>query len=466
MDETHAGADEARRSNTREISGMATEFTLPDLGEGIASGDVVSVLVAEGDVIQAGQGVIEMETDKAVAEVPCPHGGRVATIHVAKGDTVEVGAPLLTIEESAAGADPGSDTKPELKAAPAPSEAPVVVDMGKPRTATGSGPPAVAPSRKPAPAASAAAEAPAAPFTPRQVDRRSVVAGPGTRRLARELGVHLDEVEGTGPGGRITKADVGAVAAKRGSKAERTEPAAASEHDRWGPVHREPLTQIRKAIAARMVKAATTIPHVTHCDDADVTELDHVRRTADFEDLDPPVKVTLLPFVMKALCHTLKNHPAFNASFDDESQQVIYKDYVSLGVAVDTDRGLIVPVIRNVDEMDILSIAYAVVEAANRVKSSRFDLDELRGGTFTISNVGAYGGSYSTPIINHPESAILLVGRGRMTPVYNNGSFEPRMMLPLSLSYDHRVIDGAMAAKFMRELIWYLESPGRLLLLP
>jgi pyruvate dehydrogenase E2 component (dihydrolipoamide acetyltransferase) len=448
---------------------MATDFTLPDLGENITSGDVVAVLVNEGDVIRAGQGVIEMETDKAVAEVPCPQGGRVTKIHVSKGDTVEVGAPLLTIDGDASASESAVATAgvaaagTEAKAAdPAPTAAPTPAAPPSAPAAPATRAAPAAPARRPAPPP----QKPAPPFEPRPTDRPGVPAGPGIRRLARELGVSLDEVTATGAGGRITAADVESAAPKAGTPATKGEVEPAPDHDKWGPVHREPLTQIRRAIAAQMIKASTTIPHVTHCDDADVTELDRIRRTADFDDLDPPVKVTLLPFIMKAVCHTLRNHPTFNATFDEENQQIIFKDYISLGVAVDTDRGLIVPVIRDADRMDILDIAYAVVEAANRVKSGRFDLDELRGGTFTISNVGAYGGSYSTPIINHPEVAILLVGRGRMTPVYSNGSFEPRLMLPLSLSYDHRLIDGAMAAKFMRELVGHLESPGRLLLLP
>ena len=402
---------------------MPVTFNLPDLGENIQTGAVVSVLVREGDVVGVGQGVIEIETDKAVAEVPCSHAGRITKMHVSQGDMVRVGAPVLTLE-TAAGAT--TATPPESEA----------------RTT-----------------AHRAVAHP--PFTPRRQEPIPIAAGPSLRRLARELGVDLGELKGTG--GRVTRADVEA-AAKAKAAAPGAAPAGAAEHDKWGPIRREPLTQIRKTIAAQMVRSATTIPHVTHCDDADVTDLEAVRRTARFDDLDPPVKVTLLPFILKALAFTLKQHPTFNASFDAENGQIIYKDYVSVGIAVDTDRGLIVPVIRDVDRMDILEIAQAAMEAADKVRSGRFDLETLRGGTFTVSNVGAYGGTYSTPIINHPEVAVLLVGRTRRLPMYHDGAIEPRLMLPLSLSYDHRLLDGAMAARFMRDLIGYLNSPGRLLL--
>ncbi len=435
---------------------MPIDFKLPDLGENVTSGDVVAVLVGEGDVIQSGQGVIEMETEKAVAEVPCPHGGRVVKIHVSKGDTLRVGATVLTLEPEGAGA-----ARAAADDAPAP----------KPKAEKPKPKPAPAPARKAEaarPAPQEQEEAESVPFTPRSINVRSTAAGPGLRRLARELGVDLNSVEGSGPGGRLTKSDIEAAARKLPArqKPAEAESKATADADKWGPIRREPLTQIRKAIARQMTKAASTIPQVTHCDDADVTDLDRIRKTARFEDLDPPVKVTLLPFILKAIAHVMKDHPAFNASFDEENEQIIYKEYVSVGVAVDTDRGLIVPVLRNVDQMDVLELAYAVVEAADKVKTGRFNLEDIHGGTFTVSNVGAYGGTYSTPIINYPEVAILLVGRGRMTPIWKDGQFQPRLMLPLSLSYDHRVIDGAMAARFMRELVWYLESPGRLLLLP
>jgi len=284
--------------------------------------------------------------------------------------------------------------------------------------------------------------------------------------------VDVNNIEGSGPGGRLTAADIEAAARKQPAREKpvqaetKAEAKATADVDEWGAIRREPLSQIRRTIARQMSLAASTIPHVTHCDDADVTDLERIRKSARFEDLDPPVKVTLLPFILKAVAHVMKNHPAFNASFDEQNEQIIFKEYISVGVAVDTPRGLIVPVLRNVDRMDVLELAYAVVEAADKIKTGRFNPDDIRGGTFTVSNVGAYGGTYSTPIINHPEVAILLVGRGRMMPIWKDGQFVPRLMLPLSLSYDHRLIDGAMAARFMRELVWYLESPGRLLLLP
>lgn len=448
---------------------MAIDFTVPDLGENVTSGEVVNVLVHEGDVIESGQGVIEMETDKAVVEVPCPHGGRVTKIHVAKGETVRIGMPVLTLEDGVAakGSALKSGASDDATAAEAAT------------SERKSAPGAQAPARRP-PAAKPTprrTEEPqlTAPFNPRSAPRQGVPAGPGLRRLARELGVDIGQVQGTGPSGRITRSDVekaaGQPAPKSPAARPRTpaaRPAAeeSTDADRWGPVRREPMTQIRKTIAAHMIQAADTIPHVTHVDEADVTDLDRIRRTWDPEETDPPIKVTMLPFIIKAVTRALNAYPRFNASFDAENETIVYKQYISIGIAVDTERGLIVPVLRDVDRMSILEIASAAAAAAERIRSARFDLEELRGGTFTISNVGAIGGIYSTPIINYPEVAILLVGRARMQPVYLNGSFEPRRMLPLNLAYDHRVLDGAQAAHFMNEIVAGLEAPGTLLLAP
>ena len=447
---------------------MAIDFKLPELGENVTAGDVVNVLVHEGQRIEGNQGVIELETEKAIVEIPCPHAGTVAKVHVKKGDTVRVGQTIITVEP----------------AAPAP---PVEAGLEKPSSAeAGTEPATPAPTGvPPSPAPVAAAVSPASqPESARTVHAAAGVipAGPAARRLARELGVDLARVQGSGPRGRVTPEDVQA-AARTSAFAQPAGPAvspmaapgAASlvppvvppgepGEDAWGPVRREKLSQIRRAIAAQMVRSATTIPHVTNFDDADITELEQFRKSVPAGFLGPEIKLTLMPFLMKATALALQRHPMLNASLDEEHEQIVYKQYVNLGIAVDTPRGLVVPVIRHAERLSLAQLAQALVSVAEKARSGRFTLEELRGGTFTLSNLGAVGGTYSTPIINHPEVAILLAGRSRWLPVVRDGRIEPRYLLPLSLSYDHRLVDGATAARFLNEVIDLLQSPGKLLL--
>jgi pyruvate dehydrogenase E2 component (dihydrolipoamide acetyltransferase) len=292
-------------------------------------------------------------------------------------------------------------------------------------------------------------------------------AGPAVRRLARELGVDLARVSGSGPGGRIVREDViAAVRQASGSGgAARARPASgASERDDWGPIRREQMSRMRKTIAANMVRSVSTIPHLTNFDDADVTELEHLRKASAPEYAKSNLKLTALAFVIKAVSLSLRQHPGVNSTIDTEKGEIVYKDYVNIGLAVDTPRGLVVPVLRDCDQLSIPQIAQAIADTAEKAKNAQYGLEDLRGGTFTISNLGAVGGAYSTPIINWPEVAILLLGRTRKMPVVHEDRIEPRLMMPLSLSYDHRMIDGAMAARFLNEVIGYLESPGRLLL--
>jgi pyruvate dehydrogenase E2 component (dihydrolipoamide acetyltransferase) len=438
---------------------MATEFKLPDLGENIASGDVVTVLVAEGDVVKPGQALLEVETDKAVIEVPCPPGGRIAKVLVKKGDTVKVGQPLVMLEAAGAAAPaakaPATAAKPAAAPAPASAAAP-------PRAAV-----AATTATEPAPARVAPA-AEVMPVAPVPVAAGAVEpAGPAVRRLARELGVDLARVRGSGPAGRIVRDDVitavrqagGGGGGPRGAR-----DSGATERDDWGPIRREQLSRMRKTIAANMVRSVSTIPHLTNFDDADVTELEQLRKASAPEYAKSNVKLTALAFVIKAVSLSLRQHPVVNASIDLEKGEIVYKDYVNIGLAVDTPRGLVVPVLRDCDRLAIPQIAQVVAETAEKAKNAQYGLEDLRGGTFTISNLGAVGGQYSTPIINWPEVAILLLGRSRRVPVVHEDRIEPRLMMPLSLSYDHRLIDGAMAARFLNEVIGYLESPGRLLL--
>ncbi|MFM9197222.1 MAG: 2-oxo acid dehydrogenase subunit E2 [Planctomycetia bacterium] len=439
---------------------MATEFKLPDLGENIASGDVVTVFVSEGDVVKPGQALLEVETDKAVIEVPCPPGGRIAQVLVKKGDTVKVGQALVVLDAAGSAAAPS-------KPAAAPAAAPVAAPAPVAAAAQAIAPPPRAASPQPVvpvAAPAAVADVPDEEPTTAAVDP----AGPAVRRLARELGVDLGRVRGTGPAGRIVREDVIAAVRQAGGQGSaprsRSATAATTERDGWGPIRREQLSRMRKTIATNMVRSVSTIPHLTNFDDADVTELEHLRKASAQEYAKSNVKLTALGFVIKAVSLSLRQHPVVNASVDMEKGELVYKDYVNIGLAVDTPRGLVVPVLRGCDEMSIPQIAQAVADTAEKAKNAQYGVEDLRGGTFTISNLGAIGGTYSTPIINWPEVAILLVGRSRKMPIVRDDRIEPRLMMPLSLSYDHRVIDGATAARFLKEVIGYLESPGRLLL--
>jgi len=439
---------------------MATEFKLPDLGENIASGDVVTVFVSPGDVVKPGQALLEVETDKAVIEVPCPPGGRIASVLVKKGDTVKVGQALVTLD-AASSAAPAAPAKEAAPAAAPPAPAPAAAKPAAPSPAPAQ-PVAVAPPPRPQPIA--AVEPAPEPVAATAVEP----AGPAVRRLARELGVDLARVRGSGPGGRIVREDV--VAAVRQASAQgpstrsRGNESIATERDDWGPIRREQMSRMRKTIAANMVRSVQTIPHLTNFDDADVTELEHLRKASAPEYAKNNLKLTALAFVIKAVSLSLRQHPSVNATIDPEKGEIVYKDYVNIGLAVDTPRGLVVPVLRDCDQLSIPQIAQAIADTADKAKNAQYGLEDLRGGTFTISNLGAVGGAYSTPIINWPEVAILLLGRSRKMPVVREDRIEARLMMPLSLSYDHRIVDGAMAARFLNEVIGYLESPGRLLL--
>jgi pyruvate dehydrogenase E2 component (dihydrolipoamide acetyltransferase) len=434
---------------------MAIDFKLPNLGENVDSGDIVSVLVNEGDTISAEQGVFEVETGKAVVELPCPHAGRISKIHVQKGTKVKVGETLLTVENNG-----GAPAAAPAKAA-APAAAPAT---SKPAATNGSASQPTA-SQKPAPtAASGRMPAPTDKTPP---------AGPATRRLARQLGVDLVSVSGTGPGGRITEDDVRSAAQSGTTLAKAPEKSAkpavvlplGEGADSWGPIRRDQMPRIRKTIAINMAKSSNTIPHVTNFDDADVTDLENLRKNGLANFVDPTIKLTMMPFVIKAVATALKLHPTINCSIDVDAEQITYKDYVNIGIAVDTERGLVVPVIRDADKLSIPALAKQLMSIAEKARDGKLSLDEMRGGTFTISNLGAVGGTYSTPIINSPEVAILLTGRSRKLPVVmEDDSVKPRLMMPMSLSYDHRIIDGATAARFLNEVNGLLKMPGRMLL--
>ena len=427
---------------------MARQFTLPDLGEGLTEAEIVAVLVREGQVIVEDAPLLEVETDKAQVEIPSPIGGRVEKIHVTPGQTVKVGAVLVTFADNGATA-----TAAPPRTVPAPT-APT-------------GPP---PERESAPAGG------------------PVAATPATRRLARELGVDLRTVRGSGPGGRVLDTDVraGAAGARPAPAASEPRPQPATgeatpggparplasigleppplpRFEQWGPVERQPLSHLRRTIAERMTLSATLVPHVTHFDRADITELDAIIA----RNLEPArargVTLTLTAFLLKAAALALRAHPQFNASLDPAAGELILKRYYHLGVAVATPRGLIVPVLRDLDGKPVLEIGRELGALAQRVRDGRAALDDLRGGTFTITNIGTLGGTAAIPIINYPEVAILAVARARQEPVVRQGQVVPRLMLPITLTFDHRVADGADGARFATEIVSLLEAPERLI---
>jgi pyruvate dehydrogenase E2 component (dihydrolipoamide acetyltransferase) len=442
---------------------MSRDFRLPDLGEGLTEAEIVSVLVAEGEEIKEDQAVLVVETEKAQVELPSPFGGRVDRIHVEAGQRVKVGAVLLSF------ADAGGATSPCASAPAAPAR------PAEPKPAA----------RGPASPAPPPAAAPATGLPP--------AATPATRRLARELGVDLGRVRGTGPGGRISDDDVRAAASGGPAAAIATAPGAATpapgavarapgapleaprplagpvalpplpRFEQWGPVEREPLRGIRRRSAEHLSLAWAVIPHVTQHDLADVTELETMRRRQQKRG-EGSADLTLTVFLMKAAAMALRAHPRFNASLDHATGELVLKGYYNIGVAVDTDQGLVVPVVRGVDGKGIRELAAELAQLVMRTREGKATLEDLRGGTFTVTNTGALGGTGATPIINYPEVAILGVGRARQTPVVRDGQIVPRLVLPLSLAFDHRVIDGMEAARFSTDLVGLLEAPERLFL--
>ena len=436
---------------------MAVEFKLPKIAEGVESGDVLEILVSVGDTLEIEQEVMELETDKATIFVPSDVEGVITGINCEIGDTIAVGQVILSVEPATAAA------------APAPVEsAPAAPVAEKPAEAVQEPVAPVAPVQPVAPVppvAPVVSKPESALVKKASGEKVMVAAGPAIRRFAREVGVDLQTIQGSGEHGRIVREDVLKVV-REGSRqggGQSSDPAG-SQSDGYGPVHIEKMPKIRQTIAKKMHESWTTCPRVTNFDDADVTALEEIRQNSKQEYAAGGIKLTSMPFLVKAVAMALKSHPVINASVDLEQGQIIYKDYVNVGIAIDTERGLVVPSLRNADNLGIPDVARQLGQLAENVRSGNFSIDDLRGGTFTISNLGAIGGTYSTPIINTPETAILLVGRSRKLPVVVGDEVKIRLMMPLSLSYDHRLIDGGAAARFLNEVIGYLEAPSRLLL--
>lgn len=435
---------------------MATDIKVPELGEGVESGDVLEVFVSVGDVIEKDADLIELETDKATVAVPAAVGGKIVKIHVSEGDTVSVGGVVVSVEAVAGAAEtPAATPEPPAAAAPPAAEPPKETPKEAPKPVAAATPAPVVP---PTPAAPAPASKAASS------NGATIPAGPAIRRLAREVGIDLGTLSGTGDFGRITREDV--MKAVRGGASRSGSAVVGGQSDGYGIVRIEKMPKIRQTIARKMHESWVNVPRVTNFDDADVTDLEDMRQNSKADYASNGIKLTSMPFIIKAVAVSLKAHPVINASIDLENGQIIYKEYVNVGIAVDTDRGLVVPSIRNADELAIPEIARNLSDMAENVRDNKFSVDDLRGGTFTISNLGAIGGTYSTPIINVPETAILLIGRSRKLPVVVDDKIQIRLMMPLSISYDHRLIDGGAAARFLNEVKSYLQAPSRLLLAP
>jgi pyruvate dehydrogenase E2 component (dihydrolipoamide acetyltransferase) len=430
---------------------MPKSFKLPDLGEGIHEGEVLAVLVSVGQEISEGDIILEVETDKAAVEIPSPYTGKVQDIFVKPGDVVNVGDAMMTFSNG--------DDAAAVATADAPAEKTVTV----------------------APAAETAAEPP-----PARKDG-PVPASPATRRLARELGVDLHQVTPGGPAGLVTADDVRTFVKKGPAEVSAQEdsetptpvtvdiPATAMsipalpDFTRWGPVERVPFRSIRKATAKQMSLAWSQIPHVTSQDSVDITRLEAFRQKHKSEIEAIGGKLTLTVFALKAVATALKAYPNFNATLDTNAGEIIIKQYYHIGVAVNTDNGLIVPVVRDVDRKSIKELSVELSELAQRTRDRKTKLDELQGSSFTITNAGAMGGGFFTPIINYPEVAILGMGQGRLQPVVrrkNDEDYEvvPRLIMPIVLCIDHRVLDGADAIRFLRVIIDSLEDPDELLM--
>lgn len=405
---------------------MARQFKFPDVGEGITEGEIVRWLVKEGDEVKEDQSLAEVETDKAIVEMPSPYSGTILKLHFKEKEIIKVGQVLVTIgEKGEVVPEKAIEEKIEEKAMPAPSVVGVIIDSKE--------------------------------------KIREILATPKVRKLALELGVDIKAVMGTGPQGRITEEDVRNAKAAAAAKEEKKPALRIKEKfDFYGEIDRIPLRGVRRATAKRMAESVSTAAHVTHFDEADVTELVRIRESLKGQAAEKGVKLTYLPFIVRAVVEALKLHPLLNAALNDEEEEIIVKKYYNIGIAVDVPDGLIVPVVKAVEQKSILDIAEEIQNLAEAAKKRTLDLADLKGGTFSITNVGMIGGEAATPIINYPEVAILATLKIKDRARVENGEVKVKRTLPLCLSFDHRVVDGAEAARFMNDLVGWLENPDSL----
>jgi pyruvate dehydrogenase E2 component (dihydrolipoamide acetyltransferase) len=403
---------------------MAFEFKLPDLGEGIAEGEIVKWLVKEGDSVKEHQVIVEIETDKAIVEVPTPKTGKVIKLNCSEGEVVDVGSTLITIDVVDAAAAVEEKT-------------------GDAATAKASAPPK--PKEDPEECASVVGSLPT---------KAEFLATPLVRSLAKKLGVDLSLVDATGPGGRITEKDVRGAAQEKDDVQE--------GEDKYGSIERIPIRGVRRAIARNLIAATKNTAVVTGMDEADMTRLWDLRKREKDVAKERGIHLTFVPFFIKAAQHALRDHPHLNASVDEDRVEIIVKKYYNIGIAVDTPDGLMVAVVKDVDKKTILELAGEVQELGLKARDRKIKLEELKGSTFTITNYGTFGGVYATPIINHPDVAILGTGKIKLKPWVVDGEIIPRRILPISFTFDHRVVDGREAASFMSRFIRYVEDPGLL----
>lgn len=418
---------------------MLIDVKLPEVSESITAADVVKVLVAVGETVSVDQALLEVETEKALFELPSPEAGAVAEILVKAGDKVSVGQVLLRIEAAAAQSAVSSAPQrpsPDPSLSPQPS----ALSPASPRRSSLDLPPSVQHS---------ALGTPSSP------------AAPSVRRLARELGVDMASISGTGPRGRISKEDVMARAKVLVERP--AAPAAPARHlpdfTRWGNVQREPLSTVRRLTGEAMALSWATVPQVTQYDGADITELEAFRAKSAKEAEKAGGKLTVTALLLKIVAAALRAFPRFNASLDEQAGEIVIRENIHIGVAVDTERGLLVPVVRDADKKNVTTLAAELTSLAERARTKKLLPDEMEGGTFTISNLGGIGGTAFSPIVYWPQAAILGVARSEIRPVWREGRFDPRLVLPLSLSYDHRLIDGAEGARFLRWFCGAIEEP-------
>lgn len=453
------------------------ELVIPDIGENVSGGDVVRILVNKGDTIKKDQAVLELETDKATIEVPSDQDGTVSEIKVKQGDKVKIGQVILTLD---AGKAEGTGQKAEETKPEATEQESRGAERGEGAPASdearrGAGDPAekkedkvvdIASRAKAAPKADAKAggdaDLAAKPDATETTSAGKVGAAPSVRRMARELGVDITRVQGSGPGGRVGAADVQThvkAAMEGGAGGGRAQAAPLPDFSKWGEVERKPMSNIRRKTSEHLSNAWNTIPHVTQHDKADITEVEALRKKHGPAVEKAGGKLTVTAILLKIAAAAIRKYPQFASSADGDT--IVYKHYTHIGVAVDTEHGLLVPVIRDVDSKSITELSVEIAAASEKARAKKLGLDDMSGGVFTITNLGGIGGTSFTPIVNYPEVAILGVSRAAMEPVWaaDEDGFTARFMMPLSLSYDHRVIDGADAARFLRFVCEALENP-------
>jgi pyruvate dehydrogenase E2 component (dihydrolipoamide acetyltransferase) len=442
-----------KKSSDESVSKMI-DINLPDLGENIEAADVVSVLVKQGDNITKDQGIIEIETDKATVEVPSPFSGEVIEVFIKQGVKAKVGEALLKLKVF------DNTQEPQLKV----EDTSVKQKTETPKEITSKI------DNDSIPKDGRTIAIPGGGYQQPPITKGSAPAAPSVRRIAREIGIDINEVLGTGAAGRISMDDVKAYSKKLneqrgkgvslgfGIKAEKL-----PDFSKFGSIETKPMSNIRTKTAEHLSYAWATIPHVTQFDQADITILEMTRKAFNPKVEKEGGKLTITSFLLKISAAALKTFPQFNSSADMEKKEIIYKNYFNIGVAVDTEFGLIVPVIKNVDQKNLTELSVELSQLSEKARTKKISLEDLQGGCFTITNLGGIGGTSFSPIVNSPEVAILGVSRGSYKPIYKDGKFEPRMVVPLSLSYDHRIIDGADAARFLRWVCEALEQPMKLL---